>query len=152
MTGDAYGSGIVAAGHDSPSRLEVVQRPKQVDPDVAFTPRQLARIDEALTMASRETGIYFTLYVGALSVPTRGHAASLHTQLGAVAARAVLLAVSPGQRVLEIVTGAESGIRLDDRACSVAALAMSSSFGSGDLTRGIVDGLRVLSDQAGRPG
>lgn len=117
-----------------------------------FTGRQLARIDEALTMASRETGLYLTLYVGALNVPTRGHAEQLHAQLGAVAPRAVLIAVSPGQRVLEIVTGAESRIRLPDRSCALAALSMTASFGVGDLTGGIVNGLRMLSDQAGHPG
>ncbi len=117
----------------------------------AFTNRQLARIDEALTMASHESGIYFTVYLGALDVPVRGHAERLHAKLGPIAPNAVLLAISPGQRVLEIVTGAVSSLRLPDRACALAALSMTASFGAGDLTGGIVNGLRMLSDQAGLP-
>jgi uncharacterized protein DUF5130 len=117
----------------------------------AFSNRQLARIDEALTMASHESGIYFTVYVGNLDVPVRGHAERLHAELGAIAPNAVLVAISPGQRVLEIVTGAVSSLRLPDRACALAALSMTASFGASDLTGGIVNGLRMLSDQAGLP-
>lgn len=116
-----------------------------------LTRPQLARIDEALTMASRETSLYFAVYVGQLDVPTRGHAERLHGALGSVAPLAVLVAVSPGQRVLEIVTGEESALRLPDRVCSLAALSMTAAFGGGDLTGGLVTGLRMLSDQAGHP-
>lgn len=115
-----------------------------------FSPRQLSRLDEALTMASRETGLDFSVYVGALDEPTREHAERLHAGLGAKAANGVLLAVSPGQRVLHIVTGELSSRRLPDRACALAALSMRASLSLGDLTGGIVSGLRMLSDQSGR--
>lgn len=115
-----------------------------------FAPRQLARLDEALTMASRETGIDFSVYVGALDEPTRAHAERLHAGLGDKAANGVLLAVSPGQRVLHIVTGEQSVKRLPDRAAALAALSMRASFTLGDLVGGIVNGLRMLSDQSGR--
>jgi hypothetical protein len=117
-----------------------------------FTPRQLARLDEALTMSSRETGIDFSVYVGALEEPTRDRAEQLHSGLGAMAPNGVLLAVSPGQRVLHIVTGAVSARRLPDRSCALAALSMQASFSGGDLVGGIVNGLRMLSDQAGHRG
>ena len=115
-----------------------------------FSPRQLARLDEALTLASRETGLDFSVYVGALEEPTRQHAERLHAGLGAKAPDGVLLAVSPGQRVLHIVTGELSSRRLPDRACALAALSMRASFTLGDLVGGIVNGLRMLSDQSGR--
>jgi hypothetical protein len=115
-----------------------------------FSPRQLARLDEALTMASREAGIDFSVYVGALDEPTRAHAERLHAGLGDKAANGVLLAVSPGQRVLHIVTGEQSSRRLPDRAAALAALSMRASFTLGDLVGGIVNGLRMLSDQSGR--
>ena len=116
-----------------------------------FTLKQLERLDEALTMASRETGIHFSVYVGRLSGDTRGTAEAMHPAMGAKAANGVLLAVDPGQRVLEIVTGRESVKRLPDRSCALAALSMTAAFGSGDLVGGIVNGLRMLSDQAGHP-
>jgi hypothetical protein len=114
-----------------------------------FTPRQLSRIDEALTLSSRETGLDFSLYVGAMDEPTREFAEHLHLGLGDKAANGVLVAVSPGQRVLHIVTGEQSVRRLPDRSCALAALSMRASFSLGDLVGGIVSGLRMLSDQAG---
>jgi len=116
-----------------------------------FTLKQLERLDEALTMASRETGINFSLYVGRLRGDTRATAEGMHPAMGAKAANGVLLAVDPGQRVLEIVTGRNSVKRLPDRSCALAALSMTAAFGSGDLVGGIVNGLRMLSDQAGHP-
>lgn len=113
-----------------------------------FTTRQLARLDEALTLASRECGITFSVYVGQLDEPTRRYAERLHGRLEDPSG-SVLIAISPGQRVLEIVTGQRSAKRLPDRACALAALSMTASFSGGDLVGGIVSGLRMLSDQAG---
>ena len=115
-----------------------------------FTPRQLSRLDEALTLSSRETGLVFSVYVGALDEPTRAHAERLHAGLPRPA-EGVLIAVSPQQRVLHIVTGEQSTRRLPDRSCSLAALSMRASLSVGDLVGALVNGLRMLSDQAGRP-
>jgi hypothetical protein len=117
-------------------------------PDSAFTSRQLARLDEALTLSSRESGLKFSLYVGELEAPARVSAEKLFEQL---TPSSVLVAVSPGQRCLHIVTGEDSIVRLPNRACALAALAMRSAFQSGDLTGGIVTGLRMLCDAAGTP-
>jgi hypothetical protein len=73
-----------------------------------FTARQLARIDEALTLSSRESGLTFSVYVGELAAPTRDTANALFSELAAKATAPLLVAVSPGQRVLQIVTGRES--------------------------------------------
>jgi hypothetical protein len=113
--------------------------------------RDLARIDEALTMSSRETGLWITLYVGDLGSDTRGTAEALHARSGQDTAHSVLVAVSPGQRVLEIVTGSAAARRLPDRACALAVLSMTGRLGSGDLVGAIVNGLRQLSDAAGHP-
>jgi Domain of unknown function (DUF5130) len=119
--------------------------------DRIFSYRELARLDEALTMSSRETGLRFTLYIGDLGKPTRVRAEELHGRSGEDPSHAVLIAVSPGQRVVEVVTGAAAARRLPDRACALAVLSMTASFAGGDLVGGIVNGLRQLSDQAGRP-
>ena len=115
--------------------------------DSPFTSRQLTRLDEALTLSSRECGLTFSVYVGALDTPTRAHAEQLFERL---TPSSVLLAVSPGQRCLHIVTGEESAKRLPNRACALAALTMRAAFSNGDLTGGIVNGLRMLADSAGR--
>ncbi|SDY05806.1 TLP18.3, Psb32 and MOLO-1 founding protein of phosphatase [Modestobacter sp. DSM 44400] len=116
-----------------------------------FSYLDLARLDEALTMSSRETGLWITLYVGDLGSDTRGTAESLHAGSGNDPSHSVLVAVSPGQRVLEIVTGSAAARRLPDRACALAVLSMTGRFGSGDLVGAIVNGLRQLSDAAGHP-
>lgn len=135
-------------GSRDPHPYSVVQ---ERHPDQIFTFQQLARLDEALTMASRETGLRFTVYIGDLGDRTRTRAEQMHAESGEDPAEAVLLAISPGQRVVELVTGAAAARRLPDRACALAVLSMTASFAGGDLVGGIVNGLRQLSDQAGHP-
>jgi hypothetical protein len=119
--------------------------------DSIFSFHELARLDEALTMSSRETGLRFTLYVGDLGTPTRARAEELHAYSGGTTTEAVLIAVSPGQRVVEIVTGSAAARRLPDRACALSVLSMTTAFAGGDLVGGIINGLRQMADQAGRP-
>ena len=113
-----------------------------------FSPVQLSSLDEALTIASRTTGLPFSVYLGALDGDTRAQAEALHA-LTPDPAHAVLIAVSPAQRVVEVVTGAEAARRLPDRSCRLAVMSMVASFKEGDLIGGLVSGLRMLSDQAG---
>jgi uncharacterized membrane protein YgcG len=115
-------------------------------PGSPFTSRQLARLDEALTLSSKESGISFSVYVGELTTPTRAHAERMFERL---TDDSVLIAVAPGERRLHIVTGPSSAERLPNRACALAALAMRASFANGDLVGGIVIGLRMLADAAG---
>lgn len=129
------------------SNTPVAHGPVGPREESGFTPRQLSRLDEALTFSSRETGLNFSVYVGDLAAPTRATAEALFEKL---TDDSVLLAVSPGQRVLHVVTGPGSAKRLPNRACALAALAMRTSFAAGDLVGGIVTGLRMLADSAGR--
>ena len=117
--------------------------------DGPFTTRQLLRLDEALRLADSSTGLTFSVYVGDLDEPMRTHAEKLHSQL-VTPATSILIAVSPNQRVLEIVTGADARRRLPDRTSKLAALSMAAAFGGGDLAGGIVSGLAQLADHAGK--
>lgn len=137
MSGEIARTGSVAL-QDGPHGSE--------RPDSPFTSRQLARLDEALTLSSRESGLTFSVYVGELAPPMRASAEHLFERL---TPSSVLIAVSPGQRCVHIVTGEESAMRLPNRACALAALTMRASFSNGDLTGGLVNGLRQLADSAG---
>jgi hypothetical protein len=119
------------------------------DSRTPFSSSQLSRLDEALTLACRETGLLFTLWIGALGTRSRERAEELHASLGDRAAEAVVVAVSPGERVVEVVTGAESSRRIDDRAAKLAVMSMVASFKESDLVGGMVEGLTMLADQAG---
>jgi len=113
-----------------------------------FSPVQLALLDEALTTSSRTTGLHFSVYLGALQGDNRAAAEALHAMMPDPV-HAVLIAVSPGQRVVEVVTGAESARRLPDRSCRLAVMSMVSFFREGELIRGLVSGLCMLAEQAG---
>jgi uncharacterized membrane protein YgcG len=117
--------------------------------DGPFTTRQLLRLDEALRVADKQTGLTFSVFIGELEEPVRQHAERLHKQLDG-ADRAVLVAVSPNQRVLEIVTGNEARKRITDRDAKLAALSMAASFAGGDLAGGVLSGLDQLATHAGR--
>lgn len=113
-----------------------------------FTAVQLAQLDEALTLASRSTRLSFSVYLGTLADPSRTHAEQLHAATPDPSS-SVVIAVSPNQRVVEVVTGDESARRLPNHTCRLAVMAMVASFKEGDLAGGLVSGLRMLSDQAG---
>jgi len=139
-----YGAVVTASG-----RVSVAKEHSPAKPDVPFSSVQLARLDEALTLSARTTGLGFSVYVGDLGDDTRATAEALHAESGDVASAAVVIAVSPNQRKVEIVTGADSSRRLPDRACNLAVMSMVASFKEGDLIGGLVSGLRMLTDQAG---
>ena len=122
-------SSLEVRSHDTATEATAPARTdEQYDqPDKVFSYRELARLDEALTMSSRETGLRFTLYVGDLGTPTRARAEELHAYSGGNTAEGVLIAVSPGQRVVEVVTGSAAARRLPDRACALAVLSMTTA-------------------------
>lgn len=117
--------------------------------DGPFSTRQLLRIDEALRLADQGTGLVFSVFVGGLDEPIREHAERLHRQL-AEPDRSVLIAVSPNQRQLEIVTGRYARKRIPDTYAKLAALSMAAAFGVGDLAGGIITGLDQLASHAGK--
>nr|MDT0659042.1 DUF5130 family protein [Micromonospora sp. DSM 115978] len=117
--------------------------------DGPFSTRQLLRIDEALRVADKSTGLIFSVYVGDLEDPARAHAEKLHGEL-ADPDHSVLIAVSPNQKLLEVVTGAQARKRIRDRDAKLAALSMVASFGGGDLAGGVISGLDQLATHAGR--
>lgn len=138
------GEAVMATGRVSIAR-HVVPGP----PRVPFSTGQLAQLDEALTLASRDTGVDFSVYLGDLGEQPRARAEALHAATGERAEHAVVIAVSPGQRLVELVTGAESGRRIPDRGCKLAVMSMVAFFKEGDIPGGLVSGLRMLADQAG---
>jgi hypothetical protein len=139
-----YGVAITASGRRSAAKM--------YEPDAPggpFGPKQLARLDEALTLASRETGLDFSIYLGQLGEDSHAEAERLHASIGEGASQAVLVAVSPGERVIEILTGRGAAQRIPDRGAKLAVASMVASFKEGDLVGGLVNSLRMLADQAG---
>ena len=117
----------------------------------AFSERQRDDIGRAVRIAEKDTGLRFSVYVGSLGTSSRERALVLHGALGADADEAVLVAVDPGSRAVEIVTGPEARRYLDDRAAALGALTMQSQLVTGDLAAGIVNGVRTLAEHARHP-
>ncbi|WP_026929269.1 DUF5130 family protein [Glycomyces tenuis] len=125
--------------------------PEEVRPavlDGPFDTRQLLHLDEALTTAEREGGgLHYSVYVGPLHDPVRGAAEAMHDRLKEPD-KSVLIAVSPEQRQLEIVTGKLAQEKIPDRAAALVVFSMEAAFGAGQLDGGIVTGLRMLAETA----
>lgn len=113
-----------------------------VDGGEGFNPAQRQQLDRAVARARQRSGLDVALYVGPLP-QGRGSAGALHSSRPDPD-RAVLVAVDPGGRSLEIVTGSIAAERCDARTCGLAAASMTASFGAGDLLGGIRNGLEVI--------
>ena len=114
-----------------------------------FDEKGLGLLDEVIDQAEQVTGLRFSAYLGDLGNDSRATAKSLLAGLGADATSAVLVAVSPGQRVVEVVTGAQAARRISDRSARLAVLSVVSSALDGDLLGALVNAVRTLADQAG---
>jgi uncharacterized membrane protein YgcG len=112
----------------------------------AFPHDQIRDIERVVETACDQTGLIFSVCIGGADGDIRDEAERLHAALGPSASDAVLVVVSPGDRLLEIVTGEQSARRLSDRACALAALSMTTSFAGGDLVGGIVTGIRMMAE------
>ncbi|MGH3824215.1 MAG: DUF5130 family protein [Pseudonocardiaceae bacterium] len=137
----ALGEALVGTG-----RISAARQIRPVLPQLPFSRSQLAKLDDVLVRASRSASVHFGIYLGDLGLDTRTRAEELHDSLGEWADDAVLVAVSPGQRVVEVVTGCKAANRLPDRGCKLAVESMVSSFKDGDLAGGLSSGLRMLAD------
>jgi hypothetical protein len=118
----------------------------------AFNPRQRESIARAITLAEGSSDLRYSAYVGDLGDSSREQAQRLHAALGPdVAARGVLLAVDPRNRLVEIVTGPEAARWLDQRACALASLAVTTQCALGDVAGGVINGLRTMAEHARHP-
>lgn len=118
-------------------------------PGKPLTDRQRRRIARAVETAERWTGLQFCVYLGPTETDPLAHARAMMTGLGLAERPAVLVLVAPEARRLEIVTSEQAAQRIDDREARLAALAMSSSFGVGDVAGGVAEGVRLLAQAAG---
>lgn len=102
------------------------------------------RMDRTLTEATRRTKILWTIYIGELSATPANAARELHSTLPDPA-RSVLIAVSPNDKVIEVIGGDAIGQRFNDRVAQLGVSAALASFKQGDLIDGLVSAVRVMS-------
>jgi hypothetical protein len=110
----------------------------------AFTDAQRHDVGRAVEDAQRDSGWVFALEVGPSADVSRAYAESLHARLPDPS-RSILIQVDPDRRTLEIVTGETVRRFVSNRSAALVAVTMQSAFAGGDLTRGLVAGIRQLA-------
>lgn len=120
------------------------------DPDAGpLSPGQRRELTKVVQRARTISGFCFGVYVGPLP-QGRVSAVAQHATLPD-ARSAVLVAVDPSARTIEIVTGTTVALDLDDRACELAVLSMKSAFAADDLVGGLRDAVTLLAEHARHP-
>ncbi len=134
----------------SSGRLSVAADPGELPGHYPFRSLDLMALDGALTNASRQSKARFAVYVGDLGADT---AASARAVLADVPTpnNAVLLAVSPDQRAIEVTYGADLRGRGIESAAPLGVSAAASAFREGNLIDGLISALRVMSAGIARP-
>lgn len=106
-------------------------------------------LQEVVDRAREICGLEFAIHIGAL-VRGRESAEAIHGGLRDPRS-AVLLAVDPAAKSIEIVTGPDARIHVDDRTCQFAVLALRSGADVDDLPVGIRDASLLLAEHARAP-
>jgi hypothetical protein len=120
--------------------------PAEISP---LSAAQRTELTKLVQQARSICGFGFAVFIGPL-LEGRDSAVAQHAQLRD-AASAVLVAVDPTSRSIEIVTGVNTTAALDNRACEFAALSMKSCFVADDLVGGVREGVNLLAQHARRP-
>jgi uncharacterized membrane protein YgcG len=134
----------------SSGRVSIATEPENMPGQYPFRAIELITLDDALTRATRQSQARFAVYIGDLGADT---AASARHLLAGVPTpnNAVLLAVSPDQRAIEVAYGAELRGRGIDSAAPLGVSAAASAFREGNLMDGLVSAVRVMSAAIARP-
>ena len=134
-----YGSAITSSG-----RISGVTEPGELSVHYPFPTKDLVILDNALKFGSRNAKARFAVYVGDLGEDTAAIARELLARVP-TPDNAVLLAVSPNQKAIEVVYGAEVKGRGIEESAPLGVSAAAASFQEGNLIDGLISGIRVLS-------
>lgn len=134
-----YGSAITSSG-----RISGVTEPGELSVHYPSPTKDLVILDNALKFGSRNAKARFAVYVGDLGEDTAATARELLARVP-TPDNAVLLAVSPNQKAIEVVYGAEVKGRGIEESAPLGVSAAAASFQEGNLIDGLISGIRVLS-------
>lgn len=134
-----HGSVITTSG-----RVSGVTEPGEVSVHYPFPITDLVTLDDALTYGSRASGARFAVYIGDLGDDSAGRARELLAKVP-TPNDAVLIAVSPDQRAVEVAYGAGVRGRGAESAAPLGVAAASSAFSDGNLIDGLISAVRVIS-------
>ncbi|MBV8964715.1 MAG: DUF5130 domain-containing protein [Mycobacteriaceae bacterium] len=128
----------------SSGRISGVTQPGDVSVHYPFPTMDLVTLDDALTYGTRASKARMAVYLGDLGDDPAARAREILAQVP-TPNDAVLLAVSPNQRAIEVVYGAGVKGRGAESAAPLGVAAAASSFRAGNLMDGLISAVRVLS-------
>ena len=131
-------------------RLSGVTEPGTVSETYPFSIKERVELDDALKYGSRASKARFAVYIGDLGVDTAAKARRLLAEVP-TPDDAVLIAVSPDQKAIEVVYGSALQGRGAESAAPLGVAAAASAFQEGNLIDGLVSAVRVLSAGIARP-
>ena len=134
----------------SSGRLSIASAPDEMPGHYPFTTLDLVALDNALTNATRQSKARFAVYVGDMGGDTATRAQRILADVP-TPNNAVLLAVSPDQRAIEVVYGADVRGRGVESAAPLGVSAAAAGFKAGNLIDGLVSAIRVISAGISRP-
>lgn len=125
-------------------RISGVTEPGELSVHYPFPVKNLVVLDDALKYGSRAAGARFAVYLGDLGADTAATARQILARV-ATPDNAVLLAVSPNQKAIEVVYGSEVKGRGIEESAPLGVSAAAASFLEGNLLDGLISAVRVLS-------
>jgi len=134
----------------SSGRISGVTEPGELSVHYPFPNSDLVTLDDALTYGTRLSKARMAVYLGDLGEDPATRAREILAQVP-TPNDAVLLAVSPNQRAIEVVYGAGVRGRGAESAAPLAVAAAASSFKAGNLMDGLISAIRVLSSGINPP-
>lgn len=134
-----YGYAVTNSG-----RISGVTEPGELSVHYPFSVKDLVVLDDALKYGSRGSKARFAVYLGDLGEDTAATARDILAKVP-TPDNAVLLAVSPNQKAIEVVYGADVKGRGIEEAAPLGVSAAAASFKEGNLIDGLISAVRVLS-------
>jgi uncharacterized protein DUF5130 len=134
----------------SSGRISGVTEPGEASVTYPFPVEDLVVLDDALKYGSRAAKARFAVYLGDLGEDTAAAARDILAKVP-TPDNAVLLAVSPNQRAIEVVYGSEVKGRGIEEAAPLGVSAAAASFKEGNLMDGLISAVRVLSAGVSAP-
>ena len=125
-------------------RISGVTEPGAASVDYPFPVMDLVKLDDALKYGSRAAKARFAVYIGDLGADTAATAREVLAEVP-TPNNAVLLAVSPNQKAIEVVYGSAVQGRGIEESAPLGVSAAEATFNYGRLIDGLISAVRVMS-------
>jgi len=125
-------------------RLSGVTEPGELSVHYPFPVTDLVRLDDALKYGSRAAQARFAVFLGDLGADTAATARQILSKVP-TPDNAVLLAVSPDQRAIEVVYGSDVSGRGIEESAPKGVAAAAALLKDGKLIEGLIKAVQVMS-------